>query len=131
MVELDIKDTIPSGLLISFSVCTVILVSVHLLALMISTCLLPHVEVAAGTIQDTSANMPLLPQQVNFEEQSNDMAGDKYDRGLFQPHLHMRWWVLDSLQLPEKIHDTCQFFESHLPSDFQKTLLRFMSITFK
>ncbi|XP_015795947.1 calcium release-activated calcium channel protein 1 [Tetranychus urticae] len=41
----DSKNPIPFGLLISFAICTVLLVSMHMLALMISTCILPHLEV--------------------------------------------------------------------------------------
>ncbi|KAA0192236.1 hypothetical protein HAZT_HAZT006902 [Hyalella azteca] len=83
MVEMDLKNGLPPGLLIAFSVCTVVLVSVHLLALMISTCLLPHVEVAAGHTLDNTATGPLLPQY----------APEKNKEGLYQPHLHMRKYI--------------------------------------
>ena len=52
MVEMQINNTsgnrVPVGLLVTFTVCTTLLVSVHMLALMISTCILPHVEAVAS-----------------------------------------------------------------------------------
>eukprot|EP00088_Acartia_fossae_P051402 TRINITY_DN5772_c1_g1_i1.p1 TRINITY_DN5772_c1_g1~~TRINITY_DN5772_c1_g1_i1.p1 ORF type:complete len:299 (+),score=110.19 TRINITY_DN5772_c1_g1_i1:101-997(+) len=48
MVEIQIDRSIPTGLLIAFAVCTVLLISVHMLALMISTCILPNVEAVSN-----------------------------------------------------------------------------------
>ena len=50
MVECNLSDQspLPFGLLIAFAVCTTLLVSVHMLALMISTCILPNVEAVAS-----------------------------------------------------------------------------------
>ncbi|KAH8416144.1 hypothetical protein KR222_009314 [Zaprionus bogoriensis] len=43
-VQLDKETLVPSGMLIAFAICTTLLVAVHMLALMISTCILPNVE---------------------------------------------------------------------------------------
>ena len=52
MVEMQVNNDgtnpVPTALLITFTVCTTLLVSVHMLALMISTCILPNVEAVAG-----------------------------------------------------------------------------------
>jgi calcium release-activated calcium channel protein 1 len=54
MVEIQIDPTIPQGLLIAFAVCTVLLIAVHMLAVMISTCILPHVEAVSNLHLQTS-----------------------------------------------------------------------------
>ena len=43
-----LKSQVPEPLLITFAVCTVLLIAVHMLALMISTCILPNVEAVAN-----------------------------------------------------------------------------------
>jgi calcium release-activated calcium channel protein 1 len=52
MVEMDVKtegdNKVPFPLLLSFIIVTTLLVSVHMLALMISTCILPHIEAVAS-----------------------------------------------------------------------------------
>ncbi|KAL3103007.1 hypothetical protein niasHT_026455 [Heterodera trifolii] len=52
LVELQYQESTPKPLLIMLGVVTSLLVSVHLLALMMSTCLLPYIE-ANGCTQDS------------------------------------------------------------------------------
>ncbi|CAG2056525.1 unnamed protein product [Timema podura] len=43
-VQLNPGSNVPENMLVAFAVCTTLLVAVHMLALMISTCILPNVE---------------------------------------------------------------------------------------
>ncbi|KAF8375302.1 hypothetical protein PRIPAC_81731 [Pristionchus pacificus] len=52
LVELQYDEHTPHGLMIVLGVVTALLVSVHLLALMMSTCILPYME-ASGATQDS------------------------------------------------------------------------------
>lgn len=47
MVELHIDESVPQGLIVTFAVCTSLVVAVHLVALLVSTCILPHVDAVA------------------------------------------------------------------------------------
>lgn len=66
MVEIQIDKSIPTGLLIAFAVCTVLLIAVHMLAVMISTCILPHVEAIS--------NLPYQTPKTVFESPHIKMA---------------------------------------------------------
>lgn len=44
MVEVNLDENVSEHVLILFTVCTTLLVAVHMLALMISTCILPNID---------------------------------------------------------------------------------------
>uniref|UniRef100_A0A0N5CGD7 MARVEL domain-containing protein n=1 Tax=Strongyloides papillosus TaxID=174720 RepID=A0A0N5CGD7_STREA len=52
LVEFQFEDTTPHFLLILLSIITILVISVHLIALMISTCLLPYIE-SSGCSEDS------------------------------------------------------------------------------
>ena len=54
MVEAELDSKIPNGLLVLFSICTTLVVAIHLLALMISTCILPNMD-AVSNVHNVTA----------------------------------------------------------------------------
>jgi len=73
LVELDLTAPngspldIGSGALIVFGVCTTLLVSVHLLALMMSTCILPHMEAVGESGFTSTQDSPHERMRVYIE----------------------------------------------------------------
>ena len=58
---------VPEPLLITFVICTVLLIAVHMLALMISTCILPNVEAVANLHYQTQKTVFESPHmKMNF-----------------------------------------------------------------
>ena len=54
MVEVNLEKGVSEGLLIGYSVVTTLVVAIHLLALMISTCILPNIE-AVSNVHNVTA----------------------------------------------------------------------------
>lgn len=54
MVEAELDENMPNALLVVFSICTTLVVAIHLLALMISTCILPNME-AVSNVHNVTA----------------------------------------------------------------------------
>lgn len=46
-IQLNNDNEVPVGLLVGFVICTTLLIAVHMLSLMIATCILPHIESVA------------------------------------------------------------------------------------
>ncbi|KAI1290048.1 Calcium release-activated calcium channel protein 1 [Halotydeus destructor] len=65
MVELQIDsdNPVPPFLLLIFTLCTVLLVSIHLLALMISTCILPYIDAVASNDEPTLEEINESPHE--------------------------------------------------------------------
>lgn len=76
MVEMDVPQQVPVPLLLLFIVATTLLVSVHMIALMISTCILPHVE-SINCMEDRAASYGLI----NMSEQNSTNFGDAIGGG--------------------------------------------------
>ena len=54
MVEVELDSSIDNSLLVVFSICTTLVVAIHLLALMISTCILPNMD-AVSNVHNVTA----------------------------------------------------------------------------
>lgn len=66
------ENEVPVGLLVCFVICTTLLIAVHMLSLMIATCILPHIESVAlipGT-NEYSANDGTHDRLRNYIEMS-------------------------------------------------------------
>lgn len=71
-IQLNSESEVPVGLLVCFVICTTLLIAVHMLALMIATCILPHIESVAiipGTME-YSANDGTHDRLRNYIEMS-------------------------------------------------------------
>ena len=55
-MEIQVDEGVPDSLMIVFGVCTTLLVTVHLVALMISTCILPNIEAISNARSGDAVN---------------------------------------------------------------------------
>jgi hypothetical protein len=83
MVELDIPNTpgqtIPLPLLLIFTLVTTLLVSVHMLALMISTCILPHIDAVASASDRASQGANFGPEKRRkLNDNDLDLEGNSF-----------------------------------------------------
>lgn len=71
-IQLNNESEVPAALLVCFVICTTLLIAVHMLSLMIATCILPHIESVAiipGTLE-YSANDGAHDRMKNYIETS-------------------------------------------------------------
>lgn len=72
-IQLNTENEVPLWLLVCFVICTTLLIAVHMLSLMIATCILPHIESVAiipGTTTEYSANDGTHDRLRNYIEMS-------------------------------------------------------------
>ncbi|KAF2360788.1 Calcium release-activated calcium channel protein [Trinorchestia longiramus] len=91
MVEMDLKEGLPIGLMVAFTICTLLLISVHLMALMISTCLGPFLDVAVSKVRHKSSDrIKLFLHNVVSNCQTPLLEEEIHENDFSQPHLLMR-----------------------------------------
>jgi len=74
MVEVHLEDDLPTVLLVVFAICTSLVVAIHLVALFISTCILPHIDAVVGDQYDHDAKPSMIqPRHL--------------------PHVRLRWYI--------------------------------------
>ena len=78
MVEINLDQEIPSWLAILFSFMTTILISVHVFALMISTCILPNIETVEAMHNNTYVQQELLGNSRSISIDSSHTKFRKY-----------------------------------------------------
>lgn len=66
MVEMQMNtDTqVPPGLLVAFVICSSLLIAVNMIALMISTCILPHIQ-AISSLYDNVHDINIVEESPN------------------------------------------------------------------
>jgi len=74
MVEVHLEDDLPTVLLVLFAICTTLVVAIHLIALFISTCILPHIDAIASD---------------RFDHDSQPSSAALR----LSPHIRLRWYI--------------------------------------
>ena len=94
MVEIQIDKDLPQGLIITFSVLTTVLISIHVFALMISVCILPNLDSFASSYSLSNKNVDnSLHEQMHYYIETAWICSTGFGTLLFLAEVAIVAWV--------------------------------------